>query len=69
MRLLILLISFFAGLSNLVVGQFKKLSLRSFNEMKLLLVPLISILPMMLASFACLIPSLFIFVAVCLSVL
>ena len=36
--------------------------------MKLLPVPLISILSMMLASFACLIPSLFIFIAVFLSV-
>ena len=36
--------------------------------MKLLVVPLISILSMMLTSFACLIPSLFIFVVVCVSV-
>ena len=62
MCLLILPISFFTGISNLVVGQFKKFSLWSFNVMKLLPVPLISILLMMLASFACLTLSFFIFV-------
>ena len=66
--LLILSISFFAGFSNLVVGRFKKISLWSLNVMKLLPVPLILILPMTFASLACLIPSLFMFVAVRLSV-
>ena len=64
MCLLILPISFFAGFSNLVVGRFKKFSLWSFNVIKLLPVPLISILLMTLTSLSCLIPSLFIFVAV-----
>ena len=68
MCLLILPISFFTGFSNLVVGQFKKFSLWSFNMMKLLPVSLISILSMMFAPLVCLIPSLFIFVAVHLSV-
>ena len=68
MCLLILPISFFTGFSNLVVGRFKKFSLWSFNMMKLLPVSLISILSMMFAPLACLIPSLFIFVAVHLSV-
>ena len=68
MCLLILPISFFAGFSNLVVGRFIKFSLCSFDVMKLLRVPLISILSMMLAPFACLIPSLFIFVAMFISV-
>ena len=67
MCLLILQISFFAGFSNFVAGRFKKFSLWFFNVVKLLLVPLISILSMMLASLACLIPFLLIFVAVCLS--
>ena len=58
----------FTWFSNLIVSWFKKFSLWSFNVMKLLLVPLISILSMILASLACLIPSLFIFVVVCLSV-
>ena len=43
-------------------------SLWSFNVVKLLDVPLISIMSMMFASLACLISSLFIFSAVCLSV-
>ena len=68
MCLLILPISFFTGFSNLVVGRFKKFSLWSFNMMKLLPVSLISILSMMFAPLVCLIPSLFIFVAVHLSV-
>ena len=67
MCLLILPISFFARFSNLLVGRFKKFSLWSFNVMKLLPVPLISIL-LMFASLASLSLSLFIFVAVCLSV-
>ena len=58
---------FFAGFSNFVAGRFKKFSLWFFNVVKLLLVPLIFILSMMLASIACLIPFLLIFVAACLS--
>ena len=58
----------FAEFSNLVVGRLKKFSLWSFNVMKLLPVLLISILSMTLVSLACLIPSLFIFAAVRLSV-
>ena len=57
MCLLILPISFFAGFSNLVDRRFKKLP-----------VPLILILSMMFPSLACLTPSLFILIAVCLSV-
>ena len=68
MCLLILPISFFAGFSNLVVYRFKKFSLRSFNVVKLLPVLLILILLMTFTSLVCLIPSLFIFVAVHLSV-
>ena len=68
MHLRILPISFFAGFSNVVAGRFKKFSLWSFNMMKLLPVLLNPILSMMLASFACLIPSLFICIAVFLSV-
>ena len=68
MGLLILLISDIVRFSILVVGRIKKFSLWSFNVMKLLPVPLISILSMTFASLACLIPSLFIFVAVRLSV-
>ena len=68
MCLLILPISFFAGFSNLVVYRFKKFSLRSFNVVKLLPVLLILILLMTFTSLVCLIPSLFIFVAVRLSV-
>ena len=64
MCLLALPIWFFAGFSNVVAGRLKKFSLWSFNVMKLLLVLLISILSMKFASLACLIPSLFIFVAV-----
>ena len=60
MCLLILPISFFAGFSNLVVGPFKKFSLWSFNMIKLPVL-LISILSMTFIS-------LFIFVAVSLSV-
>ena len=67
MCLLILPISSFAEFSDLAVGQFKKFSLWSFNVMKLLLVPLILILPMIFASLVCLIHSLFIFLAACLS--
>ena len=68
MRLLILPISSFAEFSDLAVGRFKKFPLWSFNVMKLLLVPLILILPMIFASLVCLIHSLFIFLAACLSV-
>ena len=50
MCLLILPISFFAGFSNLVVGPFKKFSLRPFNVIKLPPVPLISILLMLINS-------------------
>ena len=67
MCLFVLPISFFAGFSNL--GRFKKFSLWSFKVMKLLPVPVISILSIMFASLACSIHSSFIFVAVCLSVL
>ena len=63
MCMLIVSISFFAGLGNLVVGFFKKLSLWSFNVMKLFPFQLISILSMIFASVASLTPSLFIFVA------
>ena len=68
MCLFILLISFFARLRNLV-GGFKKFSLWSFDVMKLLPVPTILILLMMFASLACLVSSLFIFIAVCWTVL
>ena len=64
MGLLILLISDIVRFSILVVGRIKKFSLWSFNVMKLLPVPLISILSMTFASLAWLIPSLFIFVTV-----
>ena len=59
---------FFAVFSNLVVNRFKKFLLWSFNVMKLLPLPLISILLMILASFACLIPSLFICIELFLSI-
>ena len=68
MCLLILPISFFAEFSNLLIGRFKKYFLWSFKVMKLLPLPLISILSMMFASLVCLITSLFIFVAAHLSV-
>ena len=68
MCLLILPISFFVGFSNLVVCRFKKFSLWSFNVIKLLPVLLISILLMTFTSLACWFPSLFVFVAVHLSV-
>ena len=58
---LMLPISFFAGLINLVVGRFKKLTLRSLNAVKLLPIPLILILSMMFASLASL--NLFLFTA------
>ena len=50
MCLLILLVSFFAGFSNLAVNRFKKFSWSLFNMMKLLPAPLISILLMNFAS-------------------
>ena len=63
MCLLILPISIFAGFGNLAVGRFKKFFLWSFNVIKLLPLPLISILSVIFASLVCLIPSLFIFAA------
>ena len=66
--LLILPITFFAGVSNFVDGRFENLSLQSFNVTTLLPVPLISILSMMLAYLACLNPFFLIFVVMCLSV-
>ena len=68
MCLLILLVSFFAGFSNLAVNRFKKFSWSLFNMMKLLPAPLISILLMNFASLACLFPPLFLFVPVRLTV-
>ena len=68
MYLLILPISLFVEFSNLVIGRFKKYFLWFFKLMKLLSLPLISILPMMFASLVCLITSLFIFIAAHLSV-
>ena len=68
MCLLILPISPIAEFSNLVIGLFKKYILWSFKVMKLLPLPLISILSMMFASLVCLITSLFIFVAAHVSV-
>ena len=58
--LVILTISFLVGFINLVVGWLAKFSLWSFQVIRHLLVPVISILSDMLARFAYVIPSLFI---------